>query len=234
MAFGVFVRLETANVATPVREVLPYGAPDKPKAELLPGTRSKLTQRCHIIAWDVFARNFATRYLGKPINQIAQLFGYTGPNELVPMLSFVEASISEQYKKMNNDLTLYYNGPARENMSAGASYKNAKESCERVYAQWKIWSVSNMHLGDKARVEALAASMREPQWRMFMHGFDNPPSNLFTQAQIQAYQIQYIQVYQDVVTGHNPDLYYTYMYGIDTFDFVQKAQQCLNTRQIPT
>ncbi len=226
MAFGVFVRLEGGNPATTrVNEVIAWGDPPKPNAGAIPGPAKKnVTQRCHIIAWDLYSRNYNLRFLGKTVEQIARDFNYNGPGEIGPMVSYIENAIAENFKRMNNDVTLYYNGKASENTSAGASYRVAKEKCDSVYNEWNRWSQLNPMIPMPDKLTHLSAELEEPQWSMFVNGFDSPPTNLFSPDDVRAYKLQYIQVYQSVITGQMPDLYYRYFYAIDTPDFLSKAQ----------
>jgi hypothetical protein len=230
MSFGVFVRLEAVSPATKVQEIIPWGDFPKPKADVIPGaTKRNVTQRCHIIGWDLYARNYALRFLGRSIAEIATMLNYTGPQELSAMVSFIENTITQNYQKMNNDVTLYYNGKASDNTSAGARYRAAKEKSESIYAQWENWARATPTVPHDQKVNKLANDIRASQWDMFYYAFDAPPPNLFTIEQIHAYKIQYIQIYQDVVTGRDPTMYYKYFYGIDSADFVQKALQKLAT-----
>ncbi|MCC6345261.1 MAG: hypothetical protein IT166_23875 [Bryobacterales bacterium] len=228
MSFGVFVRLQAISPDTRITEVIPWGDFPKPEAITIRGMpKARVTNRCHIIGWDLYSKSYATRFTQKSILEVGQALGYNGPIEVRPMLEFIENKIRDNYRLMNNDLTLYYNGCASENSSAGALYRVARDKCDSIYAQWESWAKQNNAIPQGDKLTHLAATIEDSQWQMFVHGFDKPPDRLFSREEIDAYYLQYVQIYHGFITGREPDLYYRYFYGIDGPDFLGKARSKL-------
>ncbi|MCC6390250.1 MAG: hypothetical protein IT167_06590 [Bryobacterales bacterium] len=225
MSYGVFVRLQAVSTDTRITELIPWGDFPKPEAKTIRGMpKARVTNRCHIIGWDLYARSYAARFTQKSILEVGQTLGYSGPSEVRPLLDFVEEKIREHYRLMNNDLTLYYNGCASENSSAGALYRAAREQCDSIYDQWEAWARQDKTVPQDDKLTHLAATIEDQQWKMFVNGFDRPPDHLFSREEIEAYYLQYVQIYHGFITGREPDLYYRYFYGIDTADFLGKAK----------
>jgi hypothetical protein len=225
MSFGVFVRLQAVSPDTRITDIIAWGDFPKPEAKAIRGMpKSRVTNRCHIIGWDLYSKSYATRFTQKTISEVAHALGYNGPIEVRPLLEFIENKIKDNYKLMNNDFTLYYNGCASENSSAGALYRAAREKCDSIYEQWETWARQDKTVPQNDKLTHLASAIEDEQWKMFIHGFDKPPDRLFSKEEIEAYYLQYVQIYHGFITGREPDLYYRYFYGIDTADFLSKAR----------
>jgi hypothetical protein len=144
MAFRVVIDLippEESNFI--INQVHIVGEIDKPDTSGLPGHDPQLANKlhaCHIIAWKIICLGIAQQITGVPLRTAAQrVFGLSDfqANNVsaVQIKEFMEAVTMSRLQFLQRNVSNYYAGQGRANMSAGGKMGNAIKHLNELHTQ---------------------------------------------------------------------------------------------------
>jgi hypothetical protein len=208
MAFNVVIDLvppQHSNLVIGGVQII--GEVDKPNASTLPGGNQKLAEKlhaCHIMAWKIICAGIAQQITGATLRDAAKgAFGFNDfqANNVnaAQIKEFMEQSIKATLKKRQADVSNYYAGAGRPNMSGGGKMGQA---IKQLNAAFDLYQRSQ--LGPSRQTpEQFALIACQKQIDLFRAGYDESPFHSNEEKALA--RGEYVAFWYQIYHGGEPD-----------------------------